>query len=91
MSTVFRVRMQHELAEQLGQMCQAARVPVSGAIRACVEYVLNHPEAWEIFQRGTPYSAVDTRSPAQIRAYDEYEAEMARFDMNSIVREAGSV
>jgi hypothetical protein len=91
MSRTFRVRLPRELDEQLQAICEAARLPVSTAIRLAVEHVLNDPAAWQIFQRGLPFNAVDTRSPAQVRAYEQYEAEAARFDMNSIVRESGLV
>ena len=91
MSRIFRVRLPRELDEHLGQVCAATRLPLSAAIRACVEYVLAHPEAWDIFQRGAPYSLVDTRSPEQVRAFGEYEKAMEAFDMNDICREQGLV
>jgi len=89
MSCVFRVRLGPDLAEQLTQVCEATRLPVSTAIRACVEYALAHPEAWEVFQKVAPYSTVDTRSQEARDAYAKYEAEMEGFDMQAIARQQG--
>jgi Ribbon-helix-helix protein, copG family len=91
MSRIFRVRLPHDLDEQLTQMCEATRLPVSAAIRACVEFVLANPEAWQIFQRALPYSAVDTRTPQQQEAFVAYERQMQAFDMGTICREQGLV
>jgi hypothetical protein len=60
-SRTFRARLPQDLDEQLSQVCEATRLPTATAIKLCVEYVLNHPEAWHIFQ--ARYSVVDSRTP----------------------------
>jgi len=91
MSRVYRVRIGQELSAQLEQVCAAARVPVSTAIRLAVEHALNDPAAWQIFQRGLPYSAVDTRTPQQQEAFVAYERQMEAFDMQAVARTQGVV
>jgi antitoxin component of RelBE/YafQ-DinJ toxin-antitoxin module len=88
MSRIYRVRIGQQLSEQLEQVCAAARVPVSTAIRLAVEHALNDPAAWQIFQRGLPFM-VDTRTPQQQEAFVEYERQMQGFDMGTVLRECG--
>jgi hypothetical protein len=89
MSHIFRVRLSQALAEQLAQVCEATRLPVSAAIRACIEHTLSDPQSWQAFERALPYSVVDSRTPQQQAAWHEYEQELQHFDMDTIVRENG--
>ena len=81
-SMVYRARLPRDLDERLKALCADARLPISACIRLCVQFVLDHPEAWHIF--APPYAQVDTRSPEEQRAYADYERAMERFDMATI-------
>jgi hypothetical protein len=83
----FRARLPRQLDQQLTELCEATRLPTATAIKRCVAYVLAHPEAWDIFQ--APYSLVDSRTPQQQQAWQEYAQELERFDMGTILRERG--
>jgi len=91
MSVVYRVRLSHDLDEQLAGICETSRLPVSAAIRRCVEHVLHDPTAWHIF--APPFTQADSRSREQQQAYVDYEQAMERFDMATvaatIVRDSG--
>jgi hypothetical protein len=88
-SRTFRVRLGQSTDQQLVQLCEAVQLRTSTAIRICIEYVLAHPEAWDVFRRGAPYLLTDPRSEAQKANWAAYEEEAARFNMNDVARELG--
>ena len=89
MSRNFRLRLPHTTDQQLMEICEATRLPTATAIKLCVEYVLAHPEAWEIFQ--APYSVVDSRTPQQQEAWARYQQGLEAFDMQAVARSQGVV
>jgi hypothetical protein len=70
-------------------ICEAAQLRTSTTIKLCIEYVLNHPEAWGIFQRVAPCICIDNRSPEAVAAFEQYMEKMAAFDMQAVARENG--
>jgi hypothetical protein len=63
---IFRTRIPAPLAAPLTELCDLMQQSYSGALRACVEYMLDRPELWpELFARHMSTTVEDLRTEAQ--------------------------
>jgi len=88
MSHTFRVRLRDEDAAQLQELCRLTQQPISGAIRAYVEYVLRDP-ALSLQLLTEPLE--DRRSDEQRAAWERDEATLLAVDLGELLADNDAV
>jgi hypothetical protein len=69
----YRVCLPAPLGECVEEVSEATGRPLSAVIRKCVELALSSPELQVLLRAEGPPVIVDTRTPAQIAAWEDYQ------------------